>query len=49
MDAFVKRGRAPFGARRLILSDAAEFAKKHGTIVYEALVNIGKRAEKIYV
>lgn len=49
MDAFVREGYAPFGKRRLVLSDMAAFAKSQGTIVYEVLVNIAKKAEKIYV
>ncbi len=49
MDAFVKRGGAPFGARRLIMKDAAALAEKYHTIVYEVLVNVGKKAEKRYV
>ena len=49
MDAFVKSGSAPFGRRRLILKDFAAYAKAHRTIVYEALVNVGRKAEKVYV
>lgn len=49
MDACLRKGSARFAARRLILSNVEEYAKLHGTIVYEALVNIGKKAEKIYV
>lgn len=49
MDAYVQGGVSSFGKRRLILSDAAEYAKQNGTIVYEALVNVTKKAEKIYV
>ena len=49
MDAFVRSGRANFGSRKLIIKDAAEYARAHNTIVYEALVNIGRKAEKVYV
>ena len=49
MDAYVREGSALFGKRRLILSDVAAYARAHGTIVYEALVNITKKAEKVYV
>ena len=49
MDAFVRSGKASFASRRLIIKDAAEYAKAHNTIVYEALLNIGRRAEKVYV
>ena len=49
MDAFVRSGKSNFGSRKLILKDAAEYARAHNTIVYEALLNIGRRAEKVYV
>lgn len=49
MDAFVKIGREKFGSRKLIIKDAAAYARAHNTIVYEALVNVGRRAEKVYV
>lgn len=49
MDAFVKRGSAPFGKRRLVMKDASVLARKYHTIVYEVLVNVGKKAEKRYV
>lgn len=34
---------------RLVLSDAAEYAKKCGTIPYEVICSVTRRAEKIYV
>lgn len=49
MDAYVQEGAAPFGKRLLVLSDVAAYARENGTIVYEALVNITKKAEKVYV
>lgn len=32
-----------------IFSDADAYARRHGTISYEALVNVGRRAVKEYV
>ena len=49
MDAHVRTGGAPFGKRRLTLQNVTELAGKQNTITYEILVNIGKKAEKIYV
>ncbi len=49
MDACVCAGRAKFGAWKQVFCNAESYAKQHGTIAYEALVNIGGRAVKIYV
>lgn len=48
MDAFVREGKKKSGME-LVLSNAEEYAKIHGTIVYDVLVRIGKKAEKRYV
>lgn len=48
MDACVREGRADFGDRKAVLSDVSEYAARNGTIPYEALVQIGKRAVRIY-
>lgn len=49
MDACVREGSGKFGAWKLVFSDAARYAKEHGTSAYEALVNVGKGAVKYYV
>lgn len=49
MDACVRTGDAPFGAKRLILGDAAAYARAAGTSAYEVLVRVGREAEKYYV
>ena len=49
MDAFVRSGKSGFASRKLIIKDAAKYARAHNTIVYEALVGVGRRAEKVYV
>ena len=48
MDAFIREGGGKFGQRRLVLADAEEYARAHGTIAYEVLCRIGGRAEKRY-
>ena len=48
MDACVREGAAPFGARRLVLKDARAYAALHGTTEYEVLVSIGAHAERVY-
>ena len=49
MDACVREGFAPVGSRRLVLKDAAAYAREHGTTAYEVLVNVTKRAEIKYI
>ncbi|MGN0822294.1 MAG: alanine racemase [Candidatus Gallimonas sp.] len=49
MDAYVREGRSAFGRRCLAIKDVAAYAREHGTIVYEALCNIARKAEKRYV
>ncbi len=49
MDACVREGRAKFGEWKLVFSDAEIYAEQHGTIAYEALVNVGGKAVRIYV
>ncbi len=49
MDACVREGYARAGERRLILKDAAAYAREHGTTAYEVLVRIGERAAKTYL
>lgn len=49
MDAEIEEGFYPFGTRKLILSNFEEYASSHGTIVYDALVSLTKKAEKYYV
>lgn len=49
MDAHLREGRAVFGARRLAVKDVSAYARSHGTTEYEALCNIARKAEKIYV
>lgn len=48
MDACVAEGRARAGAKKCILSDAAAYAKEHGTNAYEVLVHVAAKAEKVY-
>ncbi len=48
MDACVAKGTARPGTRKLVLSDAAAYADEHGTTAYEVLVNVSKKAEKVY-
>lgn len=45
MDAFIKEGG---GELQLILGDAAEYAKRCGTIPYEVLCSAVRRAERVY-
>ncbi len=47
MDSFVSRGKKKY-AEVCVFSDADEYAKKNGTISYEALVNVGTRSVRIY-
>lgn len=49
MDAVIRYGNAPFGARECVLSDAEQTAKAAGTIAYEVLCAVGKNAERVYV
>lgn len=49
MDACVREGYAPAGARRLVLKDAAAYAKEHDTTTYEVLVSVTKKAEMQYI
>ena len=49
MDACVVSGSVPKGERVPVFTDADEYARKHGTISYEALCSVGKRAEYVYV
>lgn len=46
MDSFLSEGKE---AIKLVLSDAASYAKKCGTIPYEILCSAAKRSEKIYI
>ncbi len=48
MDACVREGRADFGTKKCVLQDVSAYAERNGTIAYEALVQMGKRAVKIY-
>ncbi len=49
MDAAVSEGEARFGKWKCVLRDAAAYAALHGTTAYEALVNVARKAVKIYV
>ena len=49
MDATVREGRAKFGARKLLFESVTEYARAHGTTEYEALVNLTKKSERVYV
>lgn len=46
MDSFISRGGEDL---KLVFCDAASYAKECGTIPYEALCSVTKRAEKVYV
>ncbi|MBR7186863.1 MAG: alanine racemase [Clostridia bacterium] len=48
MDACIAEGAARPGTRKLVLADAAAYAKQHGTTAYEVLVNVTKRAVREY-
>ncbi len=48
MDAYIREGAGRAGQKRLVLRDAEEYARRHGTISYEVLCRIGGRAEKVY-
>ena len=49
MDACIRKGRYKRGKEVLILTDADETAKQTGTISYEVLCALARRAEKIYL
>ncbi len=49
MDACVCEGKARFGAWKCVMENASAYAAEHGTTEYEVLVNIARRAVKIYV
>lgn len=48
MDACVREGRADFGKKKCVITDAAEYGRRNGTNAYEALVQMGKRAVRVY-
>ncbi len=48
MDACVRAGEAPFGARVCVLQDAAAYAARHGTTAYEVLVAVGRGTTRSY-
>ena len=48
MDAAVREGAAHKYAEIPVLTDAATYAERHGTIAYEVLVRAAARAEKVY-
>lgn len=48
MDACIREGRADFGTKKCVLQDVSDYAERIGTIPYEALVQTGKRAVKVY-
>ena len=49
MDACVQEGGGRLGERKLVLENVSEYARACGTTEYEVLVNIAKKAVKIYV
>ena len=49
MDACVEETKREKYDEVCIFSDADEYARRHGTISYEALVNVGRRAVREYV
>ena len=48
MDACIMQGAAQFGRRKEVIKDITSYARAHGTTEYEALVNLGKNAVKVY-
>ncbi len=48
MDACVREGEERVGKTKLILDNVAAYAEEHGTTEYEVLVNISRKAVKIY-
>lgn len=48
MDACVREGRADFGTKKCVIASAEEYAKRNGTTAYEALIQMGKRAVRVY-
>lgn len=48
MDAYVREGRNALGRKLLAVKDIGAYAKSHGTIAYEVLCNLARKAEKIY-
>lgn len=49
MDACIQKGKCKRGKEVLVLMDADETAKQTGTISYEVLCSLTRRAEKIYL
>ena len=49
MDAHVREGKGVFGRRKLIVKNATDYAQMTGTTEYEALLRMGRSAEKRYV
>lgn len=49
MDACVCSGDARFGRVKRVIKDVSAYARTHGTTEYEALVDLGKGAVKLYV
>ncbi len=49
MDACICEGKARFGAWKCVMENASAYAAEHGTTEYEVLVNIARRAAKVYV
>lgn len=49
MDACIQKGKRQRGAEVPILTDADETAKRTGTIAYEVLCALARRAERIYL
>ena len=48
MDSYVTRGKLEKYSDVCVFSDADGYAEKNGTISYEALVSVGRRAVRIY-
>ena len=48
MDAAVMSGSQRTGRRKLVLKEMSAYAAAHSVTEYEALVNVAKRAEKVY-
>ncbi|MDE6273813.1 MAG: alanine racemase [Clostridiales bacterium] len=49
MDAHLCEGKGVFGRRKLVIGDASEYAARLNTTEYEALLRMGRSAEKRYV
>lgn len=49
MDACVRAGDGKVGAKKLVLKNVTDYARSHDTTEYEVLVNIARKAVKLYL